>query len=89
MNNPNSLRVGDHGSDVTVLQTRLVRAGRPLTVDGWYGAATEAAVRAFQRSHGQVVDGIAGPRTQAALTGTIDPLALTQNDIDTAAITLD
>ena len=89
MNNPNSLRVGDHGSDVTVLQTRLVRAGRPLTVDGWYGAATEAAVRAFQRSHGQVVDGIAGPRTQAALTGTIDPLALTQNDIDTAAVTLD
>ncbi|HEV2679139.1 MAG TPA: N-acetylmuramidase family protein [Rhodanobacter sp.] len=89
MNNPNSLRAGDHGADVTVLQTRLVRAGQPLTVDGWYGATTEVAVRAFQRDHGQVVDGIAGPRTQAALQGQTDPRALTQRDIEAAAAALD
>jgi hypothetical protein len=89
MNSPNSLRAGDHGADVTVLQTRLVRAGYRISTDGWFGPATEAAVRAFQRDHGQVVDGIAGPRTQAALQGQTDPRALNQHDIEQAAATLD
>lgn len=89
MPNQNNLRIGDHGADVTVLQQRLARAGYAVSTDGWFGPATEAAVRAFQRNHSQVVDGIAGPRTQAALQGEIDPLALTQRDIDAAATALD
>jgi len=89
MNSQNTLRTGDHGADVTVLQTRLVRAGYRVSADGWFGPATETAVRSFQRDHSQVVDGIAGPRTQAALTGQFDTRALTQRDIDRAAATLD
>ncbi|MFD0905426.1 peptidoglycan-binding domain-containing protein [Actinomadura sediminis] len=36
---------------------------RNLKVDGWYGAATERAVRAFQRRKQIDVDGIFGPQT--------------------------
>ena len=82
------LRVGDHGADVTVLQQRLNRAAHPVVVDGWYGSTTETAVRAFQRSRRLVEDGIAGPRTQSALLGTVDARALTQADIERAAAEL-
>lgn len=89
MNNPAALRAGSTGASVTVLQQRLARAGYSVSTDGHFGPATEAAVRAFQRDRGQVMDGVAGPRTQAALQGQPDPRALTQRDIDTAAATLD
>jgi peptidoglycan hydrolase-like protein with peptidoglycan-binding domain len=80
-----TLRTGDHGAAVTVLQQRLNRAGHTVTVDGWYGVTTESAVRAFQRSRDLVEDGIAGSRTQEALFGTVDPRALTQADVERAA----
>ncbi|GLQ93463.1 N-acetylmuramidase family protein [Dyella acidisoli] len=83
-----TLRTGDHGADVTVLQQRLHRVGHPVVIDGWYGPTTEAAVRAFQRSRHLIEDGIAGPRTQSALLGTVDPRALTQADIERAAAEL-
>jgi N-acetyl-anhydromuramyl-L-alanine amidase AmpD len=57
-----TLRRGDRGDLVKQIQTRL-----NLTADGVFGAATEAAVREFQRSHGLVPDGIVGPRTWAML----------------------
>jgi peptidoglycan hydrolase-like protein with peptidoglycan-binding domain len=84
----NTLRAGEHGADVTVLQQRLNCAGNSVAVDGWYGPATEAAVRAFQHGRHLVEDGIAGPRTQDALLGTVDPRALTQVDIERAAAEL-
>jgi peptidoglycan hydrolase-like protein with peptidoglycan-binding domain len=34
-----------------------------ILVDGMFGAATEAAVKAFQKAHGIVADGIVGPYT--------------------------
>lgn len=89
MSNPRTLRAGDIGADVTVLQQRLVRAGCTITVDGHYGAQTTAAVIDYQRRSGFVTDGIVGPRTQAALTGIVDPLALTQANLAAAASALD
>ena len=61
-----TLRRGDRGEDVKVLQRALKRAGYDAgTIDGIFGP--EAAVRAFQRANGLTVDGIVGPRTWAAL----------------------
>lgn len=63
-----TLRRGDRGEDVKVLQRALRRAGYDAgTIDGIFGSGTEAAVRAFQRANGLTVDGIVGSRTWAAL----------------------
>src|SRR5579875_3050149 len=88
MTQPATLRPGDHGAAVTALQQRLAVNGQRTTIDGWYGHATESAVRAFQRAHNLVADGIAGPRTCAALIGQFDHRALTQADIEQAAAAL-
>jgi len=64
-----------HGrrEDVRLLQTNLNRLGytdaegRRLTNDGDYGRRTRLAVEAFQRDHGLVADGLAGPLTMAAV----------------------
>lgn len=65
---PGTLRRGDRGEAVAVLQAALGRAGHPVAIDGDFGPRTERAVRAFQTARGLVVDGIVGPRTRAALT---------------------
>lgn len=51
----------------TEVQTILHDFGYTVTVDGSYGPQTEKAVRAWQRSNGLLVDGIAGPVTIASL----------------------
>jgi len=61
------LRLGSRGARVRELQALLVRAGHALIVDGDFGPATKAAVRAFQRSNHLIVDGVAGPETMTAL----------------------
>ena len=62
------LRAGSTGTDVRVLQARLVQLGiAQLTVDGDFGPATTSAVRAFQSSRGLTVDGLVGPSTWAQL----------------------
>jgi peptidoglycan hydrolase-like protein with peptidoglycan-binding domain/DNA-binding CsgD family transcriptional regulator len=57
------------GSDgVRAIQRRLTELGfRPGPVDGLFGARTEQAVLAFQRTHGLSVDGIVGPQTRTHL----------------------
>ena len=68
-----TLRRGDKGVYVTLLQTQLINKGYDLGkwgADGSYGAATEAAVRAFQRDAGLTEDGVCGPKTWAALEDT-------------------
>ncbi|MBE0695187.1 MAG: DUF3380 domain-containing protein, partial [Aquamicrobium sp.] len=61
------LRLASTGARVRELQHLLVRAGHPVNVDGDFGPATHAAVRAFQRAAGLEVDGVAGPQTMRAL----------------------
>ena len=80
-----TLRAGDHGTDVGVLQSRLHRVGKIIDITHIYDPATVAAVRSFQSGHALVVDGIAGPRTLAALFGQPDTRALSQRDINAAA----
>ncbi len=57
-----TLQRGARGVLVEEIQQRV-----GVTVDGIFGARTEAAVRQFQRDNGLVPDGIVGPRTWAAL----------------------
>ncbi|MBS7262643.1 MAG: peptidoglycan-binding protein [Eubacteriales bacterium] len=63
-----TLRNGAENNDVRALQQILKNKGY-FTVDvtGYYGSITEKAVRDFQKAAGLVVDGIAGPKTFAAL----------------------
>lgn len=69
------------GDNITAIQHALARRGfDPGNIDGAWGRRTEAAVRAFQRTNGLVVDGIVGQETRAALglaatagTPTADP----------------
>ena len=62
-----TLTEGDTGPAVQTLQTRLNVWGANLTVDGDFGPATLAAVKAFQTQQNLTVDGIVGPQTWAAL----------------------
>jgi putative chitinase len=63
-----TLQIGSTGPAVHELQQKLKEAGfDPGSIDGEYGNGTEAAVLAFQKSEGLLADGIAGPRTLAAL----------------------
>lgn len=67
-----TLRPGDSGDSVTALQQALQALGfDPGTVDGKYGAATEQAVTAFQQSKDLAADGIAGPKTIAAINAAL------------------
>ncbi len=62
------LRAGHRGWDVAALQFALETHGFPCgTVDGGFGARTEAAVRRAQAFAGLPADGVAGPATLAAL----------------------
>jgi murein DD-endopeptidase MepM/ murein hydrolase activator NlpD len=63
-----TMRPGQSGWDVAVLQFRLAWHGFPNgRFDGGYGSHTVAAVRRFQAWAGLPADGVAGPGTQAAL----------------------
>ena len=62
------LKEGSTGSAVRKLQARLKQLGfNPGLVDGDFGPATTAALIGFQKSAGLLADGVAGPRTLAAL----------------------
>ena len=59
-----SLRMGDSGSAVKDLQTKLKKLGYYNgTVDSTFGSGTYAAVRAFQKKYNLTADGVAGSET--------------------------
>lgn len=61
-----TLRKGDKGEYVTLLQTKLLNLRYALPkfgADGDFGKETEAAVKQFQKDWGLKVDGIVGPET--------------------------
>lgn len=63
-----TLRYGSQGPFVQYLQLALWRAGfAPGAIDGIFGTRTLDALVKFQRAYGLVDDGIAGPKTWAAL----------------------
>ena len=58
------LKRGASGTAVRQLQAALKEAGHdPGPIDGQFGPATEAAVRAFQQEKGIAVDGVVGDIT--------------------------
>ena len=62
------LRKGDQGPLVGALQERLAALGYAVgRTDNIYGDRMEAAVLAFQKQNGLVLDGIIGPETRTAL----------------------
>jgi peptidoglycan hydrolase-like protein with peptidoglycan-binding domain len=58
---------GNQGHPIRALQFLLRARGHNLAVDGMFGPATEAAVKAFQTGKGMTVDGIVTPQTWSAL----------------------
>ena len=71
------LKKGADGEQVKAMQILLMgyglkmeNNGKTYGADGSFGAATENAVKAFQKAKGLSVDGSCGPKTWAALLGT-------------------
>ena len=80
------LRPGDRGTAVLDLQRLLRSRGANIDPDAIYGSATTYAVCEAQRRYGLVVDGIAGPKTVAALSANAArPGHLTAADLQRAA----
>jgi peptidoglycan hydrolase-like protein with peptidoglycan-binding domain len=65
-----TIRRGSLGWDVSIMQFLLSQRGTEVPINGYFGEKTERKLRAFQRSHRLVVDGIAGPKTLRRLVAT-------------------
>ena len=62
-----TLRNGDEGDEVKLVQQALDNAGHAINIDGKFGAGAEQAVRAFQIKSGLDEDGEVGKVTRAKL----------------------
>jgi lysozyme len=65
-----TLRLSDpimQGKDVHRVQDALLKAGLSLNPDGFFGNATDAAVKRLQQQKGLAVDGVVGAQTLQAL----------------------
>ncbi len=75
---------------VRELQKLLNQDGFAVEEDGIFGRETEGAVQQFQNEHGLADDGVVGPLTWSALTGTEPPdannIILTSFPVDDAAL---
>ena len=64
---PPSIRRGQRGTHVLVLQTALRREGHRIEGTGYFGSQTQNAVKRYQRAHRLKADGVVGRRTWQAL----------------------
>ena len=62
-----TVHIGDEGTDVEQLQTRLYELGYINKVTSYFGTDTEAAVKAFQKKNGLYDDGNVGKNTREKL----------------------
>ena len=62
-----TVKNGSSGHPIETLQYLLRARGHPVAVDGAFGVSTEAAVKAFQTSHGLPANGIVDAATWAPL----------------------
>jgi peptidoglycan hydrolase-like protein with peptidoglycan-binding domain len=62
-----AVQKGSQGHPIRTLQLLLRARAHNITVDGLFGPATEAAVKAFQASKGLAADGIVSPQTWTTL----------------------
>lgn len=63
-----TLRKGDKGENVKVLQTMLNSVNNAgLDIDGSFGGKTQTAVKNFQKTNKLEVDGVCGPKTWSKL----------------------
>lgn len=68
-----TLKKGDHGADVKILQQDLVQLGHLRgNVDGHFGQVTHKAVCLFQQSKNLEVDGVVGDKTWKLLGHAIE-----------------
>lgn len=81
--NESSLRKGDQGDAVKVLQRALMDSGYPLPTfgdDGDFGNETESAVKRYQGDRGLQADGIVGRKTMTCLDAEfLLPISLNSN----------
>ena len=61
------VQFGERSNAVATVQQRLAANRICVAVDGEFGPITRRAVRAFQRAHGLVADGVVGRATWGAL----------------------
>jgi peptidoglycan DL-endopeptidase CwlO len=67
---------GDWGEEVAQIQSQLSALGYSTgAADGDFGAATVAAVKAFQKDRGLEADGVVGPSTYRVLMGRDVPVS--------------
>lgn len=67
--NHSLLQLGSRGSEVSDLQRRLSSAGFKVSVNGNFDSRTDAAVRAYQKAKGLLVDGQVGQQTWGSFLG--------------------
>jgi peptidoglycan hydrolase-like protein with peptidoglycan-binding domain len=82
-----TLRKGNHGDDVKTLQTWLSELGYGIPSTGYFGPATKAAVKDFQRTHHlHPASGTVGRRTAAALYAAVKRAAKRGGSGDTGGM---
>lgn len=62
-----TLRRGNRGEYVRIMQTALAASGEQLQIDGAFGRGTQDALKKYQTKNGLAADGVCGRLTWAAL----------------------